>query len=327
MAFDWTDQRRHQLALLLEQHHSWESAAAVLSDLYRVDPPLKANAVRMMGRRLGLKSGYETGQKRPPIIPPAMRTFDGAWSLQEDGGWMITGDWHVPYVDWLMVARMARVASVMGIRNLMIAGDLYNFDAVSRHPKPIQTSSMDQDRRAARTAIDLMLQAFERIRIISGNHDLWWARKNDGLFAAETVEGHLLRFCRGDDEAIDRERLDWSIYGYCQIETASGPWRITHPGQFSRNRGMTARRLSAKYESHVITFHEHHLDASVSDNKKYCAYACGILADPNKMAYVRLVDTDKPEMVRGFAALKDGVCTLFGETPGFTNWKTWGIGA
>jgi len=51
----------------------------------------------------------------------------------------------------------------------------------------------------------------------------------------------------------------WSVYGYCTVDSPTGPWRLTHQRNYSRIRGRVAVQLAAKYGMHVVTYHEHGL--------------------------------------------------------------------
>jgi hypothetical protein len=300
--------------------YSWDAAAAVLNE--RWGTALSGTAVRQAGRRMGLKSQFEATQTEPIAPPPLTHPrYNRPWTLPEGKGWMITGDWHAPYTDWLMVARMVNVARRLGIPNLLIVGDLFNFDSASSHPAIVRGSAVEDDVEAARFALRLCLETFEQVYISSGNHDLWLARSMATKFSGVGLADLLLHLCDGDKYP---DRVHWSIYSHALVHSErSGVWRCSHPRNYARNRSATAATLSAKYECHTITHHEHHLNKGVSLNGRYTCVSNGCLVDAEKLAYVRLVDNTMPEMVTGFASLQNGVCDLYGGPPGFTNWSLW----
>lgn len=242
---------------------------------------------------------------RPVEITAAGRP----WSLK--GDFIIVGDVHVPYTDYGFASLVGAAARAAGIRRLIIAGDFFNMDSFSRYDQIIQQPTWAQEREAAKSLILQWLDDFDEIYMTMGNHD----RRLQKFTAGEFDESDILALIYSNPE-----RVKLNVYGWCNVESGGFNWRVTHPRNYSVGRLSVANNLAQKHQSHIITFHEHHLGITQSRYGGFVVVNGGCLIDPAKVPYAVLDDTQSPDWVQGFVMLRDGVPTLLGEEP-FTDWR------
>jgi len=238
------------------------------------------------------------------IIP----RYDGFWRLS--GDWVICGDVHVPFTDWEFAKRLVAVGRKLNISNLLIGGDLFDMTNFSIYVQVVEPPGWATERAAARGFISYLLTWFTEIKIIVGNHDRRMQKFTAGAFDVSDILSLL----------TTNERVRMSNYGYCVIDTDSGPWRVTHPRNYSVNRLTVAGELALKYNQHIVSLHEHHSAMGWDRYGRRMIFNAGCLVDPVKLAYVMLDDSKLAGMQRGFMALKNGVPHLFGQYP-MTDWS------
>lgn len=271
---------------------------------------------------------YAAKQERRTLRPPAPlpEGFSGwdlgkPWSLA--GDWMIVGDVHVPFTDLGFAMRTIDVAKKMlkRPRRLLVAGDFFNMDYFSSYAQIVQLPSWHEERKAARALLIAWLKCFDEVRFLMGNHDRRMQKFLAGAFD-ETDLVALLTGNTADEAQIDASKISWSNWGWCTIESPTGPWRVTHPRNYSINQLTVADQLALKYQSHIISHHEHHVGMGWDRFKRFVIINNGMLADQEKMAYVVLDDSKSAGMAKSFVVLKNGHAQLFAEEP-FTDWEAW----
>jgi hypothetical protein len=99
-------------------------------------------------------------------------------------------------------------------------------------------------------------------------------------------------------------------------------WRVTHGRQYSRNQGVVASELAAKFQQHIICHHQHHAMQGWDRFGRYVVIDNGGLFDYDQMHYALLDDTSHNTMKQGFTLYRNGVATLLSEHP-FTDWSMW----
>lgn len=232
--------------------------------------------------------------------------------LTLEGDWMIVGDVHVPTTDYDFAQLPAAIAKKYKVKNLLIAGDLYNMDHFSVYPKRIDHATWHQEKKAAKQLVGEWCAVFDRVVLLMGNHERRLQKLADGAFDDGDIFAELLK----------SRKIESSDFGWCTIETDTGMWRPTHPRNYSINQLVVADALASKHQMHIIGHHEHHLAKGWDRYKNYVVVNNGGLFDVTKMAYVNMDDSKSAGMAKGFTMLKDGHPYLFGEAP-FTDWSFW----
>ena len=249
-------------------------------------------------------------EKPPPAefdVIPIMRP------LELVGDWMIAGDVHVPATDWAMACRVSRVAERLGINRLIIAGDFFNMDAFSTFPKNGKQTAWTQERDAARVLLRDWLEVFSEIVILTGNHDARLIKWADGQLDESDIFGMV----------IANPKITTSPLSWCMVESGGRKWCVTHPGSYSRNQLIVASELALQLQCNIVSFHEHKLARGRDRYNRYTVINGGMLADPDRMTYARLVHrASSAEMVQGFVSLRNGYGTEYGNEE-YTDWGAW----
>ena len=292
----WTPEKVSELQRLMDNGHSWQSAADTLAALWNTD--ISWDTVRTAARRNNFGSKLDSAGQ---MVAPDK--YDKPWEL--DGDWLIAGDTQFPFADWWMVGRIARVAKKYKLKRLLLAGDVFEWYALSSYPSHVPAPPIGSEVRSAKAAMEFWSEWFEDIRIITGNHDQRFFRMLSQTVETDDLLALALQMLQSGRVAR------WSMYGWCLIKSETGMWRVTHPRNYARNALTTARKIAHKHRQHVISFHEHHTAQGFDDSGDFVIANVGCVADPQKFPYVELVDSTNPRMNQSFATLRKGRLRIF----------------
>ncbi|GIV82580.1 MAG: hypothetical protein KatS3mg051_1934 [Anaerolineae bacterium] len=234
--------------------------------------------------------------------------FDGEPKLE--GDWVVCGDVHLPTTDYELAETMLRVARDLGLKRLLIAGDLINADAFSLYEHVVPPVSFEDEVRVAVRVVSAWCDWFDDILLLMGNHELRVIRRSNGNINA-TMLGHILNAGHG--------KLRVSPYSHAIITSGGQVWRVTHQRNYSRITGRLADQLAQKYQCNIISLHQHHVAVQRDTWNRYTVIDGGGLHDDHKMAYVSLVDNNMPTMARGFVLLVHGTGHLITPYVGMTD--------
>lgn len=226
------------------------------------------------------------------------------------GDYMVVGDVHVPATDWFLAEMVARVAEKLGINRLIIAGDLFNQDVYSSYKAIVPPPTWEQERDAAKILLKDWLITFDEIIITMGNHDRRLQLWTDGHLNESDIIGMI----------TTSDKVKVNNYGFSTLTSGGVKWRITHPRDYSKNQLVVANALAQKFQSNIVSFHEHHQGIGWDDFGRYLIVNGGILADPAKFAYAVLDDNKKAAMIPGFVSIKNGSPRIYGRAP-LTDWS------
>lgn len=287
----WIPEKIEALRDLLTSGHSYRETAERLSDEWGVD--LSWDNVRSAARRNQIRSQAQ------PATPPNVERYNKCFRLS--GDWAIIGDMHSPFTDWGLASQVGGAAREHGIDQLLVAGDAFEFAGYSQYAALVEATPAGYDTDGVRYALGMWAETFKEIRFISGNHDARLMKLLNGTLPADTIEDLFMSLLGNPANA------QYSLYGYCIIDTPQGEWRITHPQNYSRNALAVARKLAYKHRQHVACLHVHHSATGLDDSGQFVIADIGCLADPEKLSWVSLFDSaSTPVMNQGYALLKDG---------------------
>lgn len=223
--------------------------------------------------------------------------------LTHVGDIMITADWHIPLFDPAYVNEMIRTARAESLGTLCIAGDFFNFDALSAYSPKQDSAGLENELEEAVAVMRVLLETFDNIYFLWGNHD---ARMHTAL-GFKLQFSTAMKQCFGilGDELL--ERITFTNLDHMWIEDGLGgtPWYVCHPQNYTRTALSSAVRLASKVNANVITAHSHHCAVGYGiDGEKVVAEAGGLF-DRTKTAYLQR-STTFPTWVQGYAWLKNG---------------------
>lgn len=235
---------------------------------------------------------------------------------------IVTGDWHVPTSNWDYLETMCQFGArhmKKGARRLALVGDLFNFDAISKYDNVSPPVSVNHELNAAETTLDYVMDVFDEVYFTMGNHDQRFTKLMAGTFGVERLQRLFVKHLEsGRFKATDLR----------QMETRSGgvDWRLTHQHNYSRNKGIVAQQLCLKFQTNIISHHEHHVGSGRDVYNRYTWINNGMMGDYEKMPYVMDADSISPVMCNGFTFLRNGTGHLLTPYPSMTDWDMWGLG-
>lgn len=232
------------------------------------------------------------------------------------GNWVVTGDVHLPTTDMNLARNLLDTARFLNIRKLAIVGDLLNMDAFSKYDHIVPPISFAAEVEPAVALIKEYAGWFDRIVMVLGNHEHRLMKPLHGHMKAEWF-GRILD--------AGGNNLEVSPYSYMELTSGNELWRLTHPGNYSTIKGRVADQLAQKFQCNIVSFHEHHVAKLRDKYNRYTIINGGMLAEPDEMAYVKLVDTTSAEMCKGFVVIKDGHGDLVTPYASYTDFERYGI--
>lgn len=268
----------------------------------------------------------EPREGEPPLAWPSIvfgvdpepdePVFEYTGQLDLTGDFVVVGDIHVPSTDWQLAERMLEVAQchLTAPRQLLIAGDLLNMDALARFPKRAPTPKLRMELRAANRFIKRMLDVFDYVYAFLGNHDAWF------LYA---LQGDLdiRQFSRLITDAY--EKITFSPYSDAYITSGGERWYIPHQTNYRQTKLSVGQDLAAITRANVITTHQHHSAVGRDRGDNATIVDCGGLHEPTQMAYVQLNPSTRPKPTKGFVLLRGGCAHLLTPYPTMTDWTMW----
>lgn len=246
------------------------------------------------------------------VTNPESKLFDIEFGepLSLVGDAIVAGDIHVPTTNYDFAKRIIDVAKFWEIKILILAGDIYNFDLFSKYPRQTVAISWTKERDAGRHLFKLFQEWFEEIYVIMGNHDRRMIKWADGHLDETDVFGLI----------TTSPKVHVSNFGYCNIKSGEENWLVTHSTEYSVNQLTVADQLAQKYKMNIISHHEHHVAKGRDRYKSFTIINNGGLFAQEKMAYVNLDTSKKPNMANAFTALVNGCGHLYTPYPSFTDW-------
>jgi hypothetical protein len=244
---------------------------------------------------------------RPDLFDFSLGT---RWHKQWDN-FTVIGDLQLPTTDYDFAVLPALVARKyhQRPRNLIIAGDMFNMDAFSQYPAIVKLPDWKHEKEAARAILHLYLEVFDDIWFLSGNHEY---RRLKALQGEDDIQDII-------QSVLPTPRIKATVFDRMTVETTTtGTWTVCHGGSYSRNQLVTGDTLAQKFQTHVISHHEHHLAQGWDKYKRYMIINNGGLFDQNKMAYTQLASTNNPNMANGFSCFVGGYPYVLGREP-YTN--------
>jgi hypothetical protein len=218
--------------------------------------------------------------------------------LDPNVDYAITADWHIPLYDPEYANIFLEDARANGIRDLILAGDFFNFDALSAYEPKQESAGLEIELAEAEMVMRVLSESFDRIYFLWGNHD---ARLHKALgFSIQFREAMKQVFGSLGQEVM--EKITFTNLDHIWI---GDDWYICHPGNYTRTPLSTARTLATKYNASVITAHSHHCAVGYAIDGERVVAEIGGLFDRHKTAYLQR-STTFPTWAQGYCFLQGG---------------------
>jgi predicted phosphodiesterase len=212
----------------------------------------------------------------------------------------VASDWHVPYHDDQLIARMLERCADEKIKTLVVPGDSFDMPYFSSFDQTDLDAKMEEDFKTYRGIIDVMFEVFDHIYILPGNHDdrffrqLKWQTGMDGLLR------HV-----GLQDYIEEGRL--RVYNDPTIMAMGDTWMITHPYAYGRQPLIIPGLIADLYGVNVMSAHSHHWGMGRSPSGRFIVVETGGLFRPEYHEYKQKRINPLRPWIRGYWILKDGV--------------------
>ncbi len=232
---------------------------------------------------------------------PAATTprFDRPLAIEGDA--LVWADVHGPFHDAEWMNRTADLALWWGIDNLVIAGDLADFNAFSHYGRQVGIDA-DAEIETLGRIVDAVCASFQ-VWYVAGNHDVRPLRM---LAHAGLSVSTIMRLFAGGP------RCHLSDYHWCDLTSGGRRYRIEHPRNASVLPTRVAQSLATKYRCSVIAGHGHLWGITRDASGQDWAIDSGIVADPLRIGYAQQVHSTRPAMCQGAVIVKDGTPILLG---------------
>jgi predicted phosphodiesterase len=212
----------------------------------------------------------------------------------------VTADWHIPLYDPEYVNLFLKYCEQKEVKDLVIGGDFFNFDALSQYYPKQTEAGLAGELSEGVMMMNTLLSVFDNIYYIWGNHD---ARLHKALgFQLQFKEAMKLLFGELDSRGL--ERIQFSNLDHLWVELRDGrKYYVCHPGSYSRIPLSIPKAISAKLNANVISAHAHHCAAGYAVDGEKVVIEVGGLFDRHKTAYLQR-STTFPTWTQGFCVLE-----------------------
>lgn len=259
-------------------------------------------------KKMSLPPTFE-GYDRPSLFDWKLpETFKFTWD-----DFMVVGDVQLPTTDYDFAMLPALVARrwLKTPRRLIIAGDFWNMDAFSQYGTVIKLPDYKtHEKQAAANLLTIWGEVFDEMYMICGNHERRRLLHMEGEEDIQDIVNTVVPYGRIRASVLDR----------CEVTTSRGVVNVIHGAAYRKNALTMADELAQKFQSHIISHHEHHCAFGVDRYDRYYIINNGGLFDVNKMTYVNIVTAPCSGMSQGFTMVKDATPYLFNK---FSDWTKW----
>lgn len=212
-----------------------------------------------------------------------------------------SADWHLPITNYAVAEDLVENAiRYDATKWLVIAGDFFNFDALSDYYPKQDTAGLEQELWAASEVVSRLLDVFDRVVITKGNHDIRLLKALGFKLKFEHAITQILNIDKGK-----LERLTVTGRDYVIVETELGEWRICHTKQYAKASLAVPARIADRYQQHVAGAHRHHHAIGFSPSGKMIVELGG-LHDESRTEYLQEWSTDFPKWQPGYMLLHQG---------------------
>lgn len=243
---------RRELAAYRRDVEAWRAASAGLADEQR------------QAERVVAPAPQPITIVTPPLTVTASK-------------WLYAADFHSPLHDERWLERLVRVGLAHDVETLVVGGDLYDLDTMSRHPADLPQVPLSDAIRVNGEVTRYLARYFARLVLVPGNHDRRFARAVNKNLSF----GDVVRMMAGDATNITTTDND-----YVYVETGGDVrWCVGHPRFFATYPTKGLDEVALKRSTHVIGAHSHTLGA-VRVNDRFWAVSPGMMARNDLTPYI-----------------------------------------
>jgi predicted phosphodiesterase len=224
-----------------------------------------------------------------------------------EGALAVTADFHFPVTDYEFVNEFLAECAQRNVKNLLIAGDFLNMDALSRFDAKQDSAGLTAELDMANKAMRTILNQFDLVYFTWGNHD---ARLHKALgYKVDFRTAMKMVFYDVSDKQKERlhiSNLDHMLVGVTPMYELAGEnaWYICHPKSYSRKPLSTALELAATKNMNIACAHSHHHAYGWDRSGRLRLVEVGGFFDREGVEYLQRTDT-YPNWQNGYMILTE----------------------
>lgn len=253
--------------------------------------------------------------------PEAQGNYYDAYPVYIQDEALVFGDVHTPTHNAAGIKRLCEFARMHldAPRVGFNVGDFMNGDTDSVHDPNGDEPSRRDELRLVAEVLHYMLDTFDMLVLTPGNH---LRKRFYKTLRSDIDPDQMVRLITLGDDWRRIQLLNHDIVG---IESGNERWTATHQYQYRRVKLSLADELAQRYQTNIITFHQHHSAVGRDRYDRYTIIDCGGLHDHTRMSYVHLVPSARNVPNSGFVYLKNGCGQLLTPYRTMTQWGLWGM--
>lgn len=293
----------------------------------RLGIPITKNTI------IGVKRDLKNQKMRVAKSPaPSAKTF--IYGQEENNGGLplyighlevelskavVINDLHLPYMDYDFAARVGDVVKYYGIRDVVVAGDVFHGEQKSpwrrKSGSAWKTTTLRHDINQADAYFTYLAGCgVQTFYMYPGNHDAWLTDDWYGDLAF----ADLISMMHNDEI---RKRTIVTPYDRMTVWHDGHKWVIPHQAAYSVYNLAVGNDLAQKFQANIITTHQHTSAQGWDRYNRYVVIDSGGLHHPDLTPYLRLKTTKYPEPKQGFVSFVDGAVDLWTPDTRTTNWS------
>lgn len=206
---------------------------------------------------------------------------------------LICADIHVPGHSIKMMERMIEYGQRKRIHKVVIAGDYWNFDAISKYELKDHNLSLDKELKVGKAILERLTNNFE-VYMICGNHD---KRLTYALRGSLTLKDAM--------ENIN-DKVKTFNTDFIHIKSGNRIFRICHINNYSTIKGKVVSGMSQDLQENIMSGHPHYFSIQTNKTGKFISVDIPCMCDPDQFEYKSQNTTNNPQWNHGFIHLRNG---------------------
>jgi len=229
-----------------------------------------------------------------------IQDIDGVLTIRADEA-LVCSDVHVPGQHDTYIDKMINYGKEHKIKHLFIAGDFWNFDAISRWEIKDRNLTFGEELKIGRALLERLTKHFY-VYMVTGNHD---ARLPKILQYSISFSDWMA--------TVIAKKVIVTDYDYLYLDSNGKKFRICHPSLYSIIKGRQVSLLAQDLQENIIMGHQHFFSYSTNKTGQYICIDSGCMCDKDAFVYKRSSTNRCPEWENGFIHIKNGKVKLLSD--------------
>ncbi len=279
---------------LKESGITWSEIAKTVANVRQFE---NGEALRSWYRRERVKEStddvkFYVDSKMPAALPTPFESILQL-KLERDEVALVVSDVHVPYhQEELLESIISKVNILDNLKAIIIAGDLFTFDQISKYSKAHNIPRMETELEIGGSVL-LYLSKYAPLYITNSNHDARFANKIDAQFSLKRLMNAALNG-RTPENQINTTERDYMF--------VNDDFIIGHLSSATGSAGKIAHNIAQKYQRHCLAGHDH-ITGVFNPRSKYVGASIGCVADYKKFWYSEKGMNPAKFMQNGYALI------------------------